>query len=308
MSVPSHRQLLADSLLVMVTLIWGSTFVILRDVVAQVSPFILLSVRLVIASVALALLLTATRRWRGLTWRELRWSSLIGAALWGGYAFQTLGLQYTTASNAGFITGLSAVMVPLLGLVILKRAPDSWSLAGVLFCTAGLAMLVLNIEHGIHINQGDPLVLACAVSVAFQIVLVSHVSGWVDPLRNATIQIATAALLSVLCAFIFERPVVGLKVDIWLAVAYLGIPATALAIGIQTTVQSFTTAVHTALIFTLEPVFAALFGFWLQGDRLGPVGLFGAVLILIGMLTAELGAGLARTLHERRRRTMGGSL
>lgn len=285
-----RQQLLADSALVGVTIVWGTSFVLVKDVIEQVTPMVWLTIRFTLGSLALALLALFMGRLRGLTWREVRWGTLIGCFIWAGYALQTLGLQLTSASNGGFITGLSVVMVPILSLLILKQKTNRWALTGVALATIGLALFSLHIEQGIAINRGDVLVFTCAIAFALQIVTVSHVAGWADPIRITLMQVLVAAALNGACALVFEGPVANISPEIWASAAYLGIVSTSLAILVQVSVQRFTTAVHTALIFTLEPVFAAAFGVWLQGDRFGPVELAGALLILGGMVVAELGS------------------
>jgi drug/metabolite transporter (DMT)-like permease len=290
--VSRKRQIVADSTLVAATFVWGATFVLIKDVVEQVTPMLFLTVRFAFASVALALLITAARRWSGLSLREVKWGAILGLFLWAGYAFQTVGIQTTTASNAGFITGLSVILVPVFGLFLLHARPDRWSWMGVVMATLGLGMLSLRFENGINFNSGDPLVLGCAVAFAVQIVLISRAAPKADPFRLTFVQILTAGVLNGVCALFFEPPVAHLSPEIWGAAAFMGVVATAMALGAQTVVQRFTTAVHTALIFTLEPVFAAIFGVWLQNDQLTGLALLGAVLILSGMLVAELGPTL----------------
>ena len=292
-------RLWANAALLGVALIWGSTFVLIKDIIAQVSPLLFLAARFAVGGLALGLIITAMRRWGGFSMRELWWGSLIGVALWAGYALQTIGLQYTTASNAGFITGLYVVIVPVFGLVILKQQPDRWAWLGVAAAVAGLAMLSLNFDEGVRINRGDPIVLACSAAFALHVVLVARVAPWCDILRVTMVQITMAGLLNAITAIIFERPVQSLSVEIWGGVIFLGLAATALAIVIQMSVQRFTTAVNTVLILSLEPVFAAIFGVWLQNDRLGPIALTGAVLILWGMLIAELGPQLRGIISNR---------
>ncbi len=294
------RQLQADGALAVVTLIWGSTFPLVKDVVQQVPPMTFLSVRFMLGAVALAIVTVMVRRWRGLTLRELRWGLLIGLFLWVGYALQTIGLQFTTASNGGFITGLSVVFVPIFGFVLFRQKPRGWALLGVVMATVGLALLSLRIEEGVRVNVGDALVFGCALAFAMQIVAIAHVASWADPFRLALVQITTAGMLNAVSALVVEKPLAGLSIEIWASAAFLGIAATTVAIVIQVSVQRFTTAVHTALIFTLEPVFAAMFGVWLQGDRLGFVALTGAVLILSGMLVAELAPQLWAARQSRR--------
>lgn len=283
------RQVLADGTLVFVTLIWGSTFVMVKDVLAHVSPMILLASRFAIGAVALALMLFLLRRWRGFTMREVAWGVVVGVALWGGYALQTVGLQWTSASNAGFLTGMSVALVPILGVPILKQVPSRWAWVGVLLAITGLAMLSLRFDEGVSVNIGDLLVLGCAVAFTFQIVLISYVAHFGDAVRMTLVQILVAGILSAVSAAFFEQPSAGLSAEIWASIAFLGIVVTAMTIVVMMTVQRFTPAAHAALIFTLEPVFAAIFGMWLQGDRLSLLGWLGAALILCGMLVAELG-------------------
>lgn len=294
----ARRQLIADSLLALVTLVWGSTFVLVKDMVEHVPPMMFLAARFCIGAVALALAALVAGKLRGLTWRELRWGSAIGVALWSGYAFQTLGLQITTASKAGFITGLSVVLVPVFGIFMLRHRPDAWAWAGVAGATVGLALMSLHFDQGIQVNSGDLLVLGCAASFAMHLLLIARTSQWCDPLRCAMVQVTVAGLLNGVSALLFEPrgPVLG--GDAWLAAAFLGLAATAAAFLIQTSVQRFTTPTHTALIFTLEPVFAAIFGYWLNGEVLTPLGWIGAALILAGMLVAEFVPSLRRRVYE----------
>lgn len=286
--MPASKQLSADLMLALVTLAWGSTFVLVKEMVEQVPPMMFLAVRFAIGGAALAAVTLLARRWAKLSLRELRWGTVIGVALWAGYSLQTLGLQKTTASNAGFITGLSVVLVPVIGLFILRHRPDAWTWLGVVSATMGLALLSLRFEGGIKANSGDLLVLGCALAFAIHILLVSRAALWCDPLRLTSVQVLVAGLLNALTSLLFEGRAQGLSVDAWSAAAFLGLVATAAAFLIQVTVQRFTTATHTALIFTLEPVFAATFGYWLAGDQLAPTGWLGAALILAGMLVAEL--------------------
>jgi drug/metabolite transporter (DMT)-like permease len=300
--ISRRRQVLADLALVVVTFIWGSTFVLVKDIVETVPPMLFLSVRFGIGAVALALLVTAMRRWRGLSMREVGWGSLTGLALGLGYVLQTVGLQYTTASRAGFITGLLVVLAPVMGIVVLRQMPGWWAFGGVLLATVGLLMLAVVDTGGVAggLNEGDLIVLGCAFAFAVQVVLVAKVSRLYDPLRFTMLQVLVTGVLSALGALLFETPVAGLASDVWAGAAFLGIMATAMGIGVQVAVQSFTTVVHASLIYTLEPVFAAMFGYWLHGDRLGPAGVVGAGLIVVGMLAAELGPYVGRRSARRR--------
>jgi drug/metabolite transporter (DMT)-like permease len=292
--VPLRKQLWADGMLAIVTLIWGSTFVLVKDMVEQVPVMTFLAARFAIGGLALAASVLLLGRWRALTMRELGWGVLVGAALWAGYAFQTLGLQGTTASKAGFITGLSVVLVPVLGLFVLRHRPGLWAWAGIALATSGLALLSLRLDERLEVNRGDLLVLGCAVAFALHIVLVARTVRWADPLRLTTVQVIVAGLLNAVSAALAGQQVASMSQEVWASVVFLGVAATALAFLVQVSVQRFTTATHTALIFTLEPVFAAIFGSWLDNDVLGISGWVGAGLILGGMLVTELFPYLAK--------------
>ncbi|HYP41102.1 MAG TPA: DMT family transporter [Chloroflexia bacterium] len=311
-TVTVKKQVLSDLALLAVAFVWGATFVLIKDIVEQLSPLIFLTARFALGSLSLALIMLFLGKWRGLTMREVVWGSLIGMALWVGYAFQTIGIQDTTASNAGFITGLAVVLVPVLGLFVLRYKPGAWAWTGVALAAMGLAMLSLRFDQAVvtgnfnevlRLNPGDPIVLVCAFAFALQILFISRVAKWGDPLRVTMIQILVAGLLNGFGALLFETPTSNIGAEVWAGIAFMGIIATAAAITIQMTVQRYTTAVHTALIFTLEPVFAAMFGIALHGDRFGPIALSGGALILAGMIIAELGPHMG-TLRTRRTRTL----
>jgi drug/metabolite transporter (DMT)-like permease len=155
--------------------------------------------------------------------------------------------------------------------------------------TIGLTLLSLRFDEGINPNWGDAIVLGCAFAFALQIVLIARSPNSFNPLRLAILQLIVAGITNGIGSLIFETPPAAITAEIWAGAAFLGIMASAFAFAVQTTVQRYTTVVHTSLIFTLEPVFAALFGYILQGDRLGPIALTGAIMIILGMLSSELG-------------------
>ncbi|HID87633.1 MAG TPA: DMT family transporter [Anaerolineae bacterium] len=281
------RQLLADLALLLVALIWGSTFVLVKEAVSQARPFSFIALRFALATLTMILLFR--RRLRALGRRELLAGALIGVFLTAGYGFQTVGLQYTTASKAGFITGLSVVIVPFAAWLILGRRPAPNALVGVILATIGLALLSLQVGESLTIERGDLLVLACAFSFALHIVTVGAFAPRMDPLALATAQIGVVALASGALALTVEGGWSGFSGLVWFAALFTGLLATSLAFAVQTIAQVFTTPTHTALIFATEPVFAVLFGALLAGERLTGRALLGCGLILAGMLVAELG-------------------
>lgn len=280
-----RRQLTADLLLFMVTAIWGGTFVMVKDAVSTYPVYHFLAIRFALATVGLAVV--AARRVRGLGWRGVGAGALIGLFLFMGYAFQTVGLQYTTASKAGLITGMSVVMVPILSALVIRRAPGRAAVVGVALATVGLVLLTLGPDTQLRVERGDLLVLGCALGFALHIVSVSVFAPRSDPLGLTLVQVATVAALSGAVAF-GQGPRPAPTPQAWYAALFTGVLATALAFALQNSLQRHTTPTHTALIFAAEPVFAALFGVWLAGETLLHRGIAGGVLIVAGTLASEV--------------------
>jgi drug/metabolite transporter (DMT)-like permease len=218
-------------------------------------------------------------------------SAMIGFALFTGYAFQTAGLQLTTPAKAGFITGLSVAIVPVVSALLLRHSPSRNAWLGVALATIGLGLLSLTAD--LHIQPGDLLVFGCTIAYAAHILLLGHHAPRHDPFKLTLGQLITVAFCSGIAALIFDQPALFfdqrvLTGQVLFAAAFTGVLATAAAFGVQTVSQRFTTTTHTALIFAAEPVFAGLFSLLLIGELLGPRQLLGCALILGGMLVAEL--------------------
>ena len=276
----------ADLALGIIALIWGSTFVLVKNALDTVGPLTFVGLRFALAAAFLTLFFS--RRARDLARADWQVGALLGILLALGYVFQTIGLQTTTSAKAGFITGMSVVIVPIMA-TLLRRPPGRWAVAGIAVATIGLALLTLNAD--LSVQSGDLWVLACAVAFALHIVVIARYSQRHDPVRLTLAQLVIVALFATVAAFVFETPRLNLPVKTWAALAFMGVVATALVFSVQVYVQRFTTPTHTALLFSLEPVFAALFGWWWAGEQLGARALLGCGLILLGMIVAELGDG-----------------
>lgn len=273
--------------LIGVCAIWGATFVVVQDAVERIEPFLFIAVRFALA----ALILAAAGMARNLSKDELRAGALMGVALFAGYALQTVGLQYTSASNAGFLTGMFVVFTPLIGAIAYRTVPSRAALAGVALATAGLVLLAM--PGGFRLGRGDTLEVLTAASFAVHILLIGRYSPGRDAGRLALVQIATASMLAALWSGVTERSVEGFDLGVWGAIALTGVLATAVAFFVQTRAQQQIPPTRTAVILTAEPVFAGIFGFVLAGDRIGWRGLAGGVLIVAGILVAELRAPAA---------------
>jgi drug/metabolite transporter (DMT)-like permease len=284
-SVP--RAWKADLALAGITLIWGSTFVVVKRALEDVSALLFLGLRFGLASVALSLVFRRLQDKPGDRRTLLVGGTVTGAFLFGGYLFQTLGLKYTTPSKSAFITGLSIVMVPLLSATIERRQPMAAEVAGILTAACGMALMTLGGE-ALWIGKGDLLTLFCAVAFAFHIVTLGHYAPKVGVSALSLMQFATAAALAG-ASFWWAEPVLfRWRLEVLGAVAVTGLLATALAFWVQAWAQQYTSPTRTALIFALEPVFAWLTAFLLTGELLSLRTASGALLILAGILLVEL--------------------
>jgi drug/metabolite transporter (DMT)-like permease len=280
-----NRPVAALVALVLVTAVWGVTFVQVKDAVAiyPVLPF--LAARFAIASFALA---PAARRVRGLGLPGARAAVLAGALLGSGYVLQTLGLERTSVSSAGFVTGMYVVLTPLIALVLFRLRVGRAAWTGVGLATAGLAMLT-----GVHGGSvaGDLLVLGAAAVYSLQIVLMERYAPLYDPLAFTFVEMLAACVgLAVAAAPTASVP---RGWTVWGALVVTGVFASALGFLAQTWAQQRTSATRTAVVFTLEPVWAAIFGYTLAGDRLGVLGWSGCAVILAGIVLAEPAAASA---------------
>jgi drug/metabolite transporter (DMT)-like permease len=273
----------ADLALVGVTLIWGSTFVMVKQALDDVTPILFLALRFSLATAALALLFRS--HWQDRS--GLLPGMAAGVFLFAGYAFQTAGLRFTTPAKSAFLTGLSVPMVPLLASVVYKSKPRGAEVLGVIAATAGLALMTLRFDS-LEVNPGDALTLVCALGFAAHIVTLGHFSVRASFESISVSQIASAALLSLGTFWWVETPAVRWTFGILIAVLITGLFATALAFTVQAWAQQYTSATRAAVIFALEPVMAWVTSYLLTGETLPARGIAGAALILAGILLAEL--------------------
>jgi drug/metabolite transporter (DMT)-like permease len=273
------------------TLIWGSTFVLIKQALADSSPLVLNAVRMALAAVLLALYY---RKHLAVITRPALISGVtVGAFLYLGYALQTAGLNLTTPSKAAFLTGTSTVLVPLLLVAFWRTRIHFWRAAGIALAFLGLFLMTVpagreGLADFARINRGDVLSIGCAVSFAFQIILLGRASQRFPFEQIAVLQMATAATLMAATTPILEHPRFQPSPIVIATVLITGILGTAVAFTVQAWAQQFTPATHTALIFNMEPVFAWLTSFIYLKERLGLRAGAGALLILAGVMISEL--------------------
>ncbi|MBM4169501.1 MAG: DMT family transporter [Ignavibacteria bacterium] len=278
------KRTVAEFYLFVCTFIWGGTFVIVKQGLDDASPLMFIAVRFGIASVLF--LLFAFRHLKKITSKAILHGSILGFLLWVGFATQTIGLQYTTASKSGFITGLLVIFTPLFQILIERRPPKTGNILGIILVVVGLYLLTS--PGGSSFNIGDGLTLICAAVFGLYIVYLDLFSKESSFWQLAFMQFVLTALLSTIASPFFEVPTFVLTGDLLIGLAYLAILATILTLTLQTRYQKDTTPTRAAVIFSLEPVVAAAVAYFALGETIGNLGIIGGFLIVSGLLISEL--------------------
>lgn len=290
-------KLRAYLLMVFVVAVWGSTFVLIKDALRDATPAAFNLVRMTIAFLVLAV--AYHRAWRSIRMWHIASGALVGLCLATGYQFQTIGLVRTTPSKSAFITGLVVVLVPLLSSIPGLNPPGArrprWNaFAGAALGFIGITLLTAPAKGAgflpdfSSINVGDLLTLGCAVGFAFHCLVLSHVSPKIGFQPLAILQVGWCAGFMAISLPLIERPHMTWSPRLMIAMGIAAVLATAAAFSIQTWAQSILPPTHTALILTLEPVFAWITSYLVLGERLGARASGGALLILTGIALAEL--------------------
>lgn len=281
----------ADLALMFCSLIWGVTFVVVKNALDESSPFVFLAGRFTIASVVMALL--QTKIMARIEPQEIFAGMRLAFFMFAGYGFQTAGLQYTTASNSGFVTGSSVVLVPLLLAVFWGRRLTRWIYFGAFAALIGLYFLTVPAEGLRHVNRGDVLTFVAAGFYAVHIILVGEYTQEHSVRALSLIQVAGCAVmawpLTGFSAAIHWQPVrfTG-SWQLWLGIVICAVFATAIAFTVQLWAQQFTSPGHAAILFALEPVFAVITSYVVLHERLSSRAMMGAGLVVAGIVAAEL--------------------
>ena len=290
------RDLRADGLLVVVTIVWGLSFVVVRSVLDSAPPMAFLFWRFLLATLCAFLLAARRRRTPGI----LKDGAAVGLLLGAGMALQVLGQVETTASKAAFLTGLSVVLTPFAAYLRSRRIPSLENGIGIALASVGFLLLTFPRE-GWSVSRGDAFVLCAAVVFAFYVVELSERAPRHAALSLTAVQLMTVAVLAgmlslllrtppahLLAAAGVERRPLVLSRTFVASVLYLGSVGTEGTFFGQAWAQRRISATHAAILFSLEPVFASILAAWLLGERLGTRGLIGAAFILAGVAVSEL--------------------
>lgn len=280
-----NKRLQAELSMVLVACIWGTTFVIVKNALAEIGPFLFLGIRFVAAFIILAIL--SFSNIRRINWSTLGYGCLLGIFLLVGYTFQTVGLKYTTSSNAGFITGISVVLVPIIYAVLKRSWPELRTIITVVLATMGLFLLSFQ-TNSFALSYGDFLVLICAFGFAFHIVFVDRYSHKHNPVAITGIQVLFVGVACMLIGLNCEPWPQRFSANLVSAFFITSVFATSLAFLLQNAMQKYSTPTRFAIVLTTEPIFAAIAGYCWAGEILSKRAMAGAALILVSMLVSIL--------------------
>ncbi|SUY45112.1 transporter [Clostridium putrefaciens] len=273
----------ADLSLALVAIIWGTGFVASKVALdANLAPFQIMTYRFFISSLAMVTLFW--KEVKKIKFPALKAGSLIGFFLFIAFAFQTIGLQYTTPSKNAFITATNVVIVPFLYWILAKKRPDKYSLVGALLTVVGISFLTL--DGGFTINFGDFLTLICAFGFAMHITAISYYAEKYNPIQLTTIQMIVAFLFSIVAQFMTKGGAPITKSG-GLAILYLGLISTTIAFLIQNIAQKYTSASKTAIILSTEAVFGTLASVILLGEKLNLKMFMGCGIIFLAIIITE---------------------
>jgi len=274
---------LAGPALLAIAAVWGLTFVMVQDAIAELPPMAFLAYRFVPAGLLVAVFARSGLRTLGPD--GLRAGLVMGVFLTAGYVFQTLGLQHTTASNAGFITGLFVVLTPLFGLLLFRIpvATVAWAAAGM----SALGLLLLSGVGGDASLRGDGLVFLCACAFAVHILVTERYVRDHDVAGLVAVQLTVCGVFCLVVAAIAGDLEAPQGATVWSALLVTSLVASALGFMVQSYAQRTISSARTALILAAEPAFAGLFGYVLQDERLSVAGWCGAALILTAIAAVD---------------------
>src|SRR5438552_3290314 len=279
------RKVKVNALLVLVTMIWGSSFLIVQQTIRLTGPFTFLAMRFGIGALVLAVVFH--KRLARITRAEIVTGSIIGLFLFGVYALQTTGLQYITSSKAGFITGLYVPLVAILAVPLLRQKPTLSSLLGVMLSVVGVTLISVNSSFQFTFGLGEFLVMGCAIATALHVICISKFAPRVDAMNLALVQIALTAVLSLIAMPIAREPFVLPPLPVWGSALFMGVAATAFALAVMNRVQQFVSSTQATLIYALALVWVGLLGS-LAGEQLSLFAWIGCGCIILGMITGEL--------------------
>lgn len=293
------KKYLGESALLLNTLIWGGTFALIKNALTDISPLLFLGIRFFIAAMLLYPFIHYTLK--KMDKNTFIAGSVLGIFYFLGFATQTVGLNFTTATKSGFITGTFVVIIPILQTIIERKKPKWYNIVSIVFVMIGLVFLSSRgdnlfqfiSELGSDFNIGDFLTLLCAILFAFQVVYVDVFTKKYDYMPMVFIQLVITGLGGFLGSLILSG--VGLEIikfnlnsNVVFAIIYTSVFASIIATILQLKFQKVVTPTKAGIIYSFEPIMAAVLAFFILGEKISKFGLLGGVFILIGLLLSEI--------------------
>ena len=298
-----NKQLRADFLLVLVTLCWGVSYYLMDVSLTDMGAFTLNAYRFLGAFVIGGLL--TFRKLKTVNRQTLKYSLLIGSVLVFVYIGATFGVKYTTLSNSGFLCALTVIFVPLIEILVLRKKPQKKIIFAVTMSLIGIMMLTLKDDFSINLAnlRGDLLCILGATAYAVDLILTERAVAHeeVDAFQLGVFQLGVTGIYMLVMSFIFEQPHLPTTPMIWGSVIFLSVFCTGVAFIVQAIAQQYTTAAHVGIIFTLEPVFAAVVAYFFAGEVLTFKSYLGAVVMMAALFVTEIDFGGKKRKSDERK-------
>ncbi len=293
------KKYFGETALFSMTIVWGATFALMKDAFTDISPALFVGIRFTLAT--LLIIPFTFKRLKSINKQTFIAGSILGVFYFSGFATQTIGLNLTTATKSGFITGTFVVFIPILQLIIERRKPGWFNLVSIVLVLIGLLMLssagnnIISFVHklGSDFNTGDLLTLVCALLFAFQVVYVDVFTRKHDYLPMVFVQLLITAVGGFLLASLFsvtslETIRFSLTGNLIFVILYTSVFASVLATIIQLKYQKVVSPTKAGIIYSIEPIFAAVFAYFLLNEKISNFGLIGCVLIFSGLILSEI--------------------
>lgn len=307
----SKKKSISEAALLIVTVLWGATFAIVKGSLSDISSMLFITFRF---SIALILLLPFVLPViKDFNKQSIKSGAILGTIMFLGFATQTIGLKFTYATKSGFLTGTAVIMIPFLQLLIEKKWPGKGTLIGAVIVLIGILFLASGgdsvfsfIEDlGGNFNIGDFFTLICAVSFAFYVIYLDIFSKKIDFMILLFMQILMCVIWGLITSFLFAglslEPIrVEFTGNLLMGLAYTAIIATLITTALQTKYQKGVTPAQAGIIYSFEPIFAAIAAFFLLNEKLTNFGLIGCVLIFLGLVFSESFDTIKERLIERK--------
>lgn len=282
----------ADLALIMVVMFWGTSNLLTKVGLGDLNEFNLIALRFVIAFALTSVIFR--KRLAAVDLNTVKRAGMLSVILFFVFIFATFGVRYTTVSNAGFLTCLSGIIVPMINFAVFRIKQDKMTVLSIVMALTGVWLLIAGTS--ITFNIGDILCILCSVAFAVHILVTERLTKDVDSVALGVIQLGFVGIYAVVFSFMLETPTLPVSFSNWMVVLGLSVFSTAIAFVTQTVAQKYTTATHTGLIFTFEPLFSVLIAYIFLGEILSLRGYAGAALMLTSLLLVELKPDLRKVV------------